>query len=152
MRARARPLFLRTVFQILFRISQSNGKNENPKTDISALKSVLGFRVRLQIRNPDFKNLTPDFPTNAPEGLIENTCDSKSQTLRMRYPFQSTGRPIWHRNVWSFRVYTIPVQQPAWIYAGVTRAALTFCGGIMQTNVEPWEGTGVNSLPRESRV
>ena len=22
------------------------------------------------------------------------TCDSKSQTLRMRYPFQSTGRPI----------------------------------------------------------
>ena len=55
MRARARPLFLRTVFQILFRISQSNGKNENPKTDISALKSVFGFRVRLQIRNPDFK-------------------------------------------------------------------------------------------------
>ena len=62
MRARARPLFLRTVFQILFRISQSNGKNENPKTDISALKSVFGFRVRLQIRNPDFQNLNPDFP------------------------------------------------------------------------------------------
>ena len=55
MRARARPLFLRTVFQILLRISQSNGKNENPETDISALKSVFGFRVRLQIRNPDFK-------------------------------------------------------------------------------------------------
>ena len=55
MSARARPLFLPTVFQILFRISQSNGKNENPKTDISALKSVFGFRVRLQIRNPDFK-------------------------------------------------------------------------------------------------
>ena len=35
MRVRARPLFLRTVFQILFRISQSNGKNKNPKTDIS---------------------------------------------------------------------------------------------------------------------
>ena len=62
MRAPARPLFLRTVFQILFRISQSNGKNENPKTDISALKSVFGFRVRLQIRNPDFQNLNPDFP------------------------------------------------------------------------------------------
>ena len=55
MRGRARPLFLTTVFQILFRISQSNGKNENPKTDISALKSVFGFCVRLQIRNPDFK-------------------------------------------------------------------------------------------------
>ena len=54
MGARARPLFLRTVFQIVFRISQSNGKNENPTTDISALKSVFGFRVRLQIRNPYF--------------------------------------------------------------------------------------------------
>ena len=62
MRARARPLFLRTVFQILLRISQSNGKNENPKTDISALKSVFGFRVRLEIRNPDFENLNPDLP------------------------------------------------------------------------------------------
>ena len=55
MRARARPLFLRTVFQILFQISQSKDKNEYPKTDISALKSVFGFRVRLQTRNPDFK-------------------------------------------------------------------------------------------------
>ena len=62
MRARARPLFLRTVFLILFRISQSNGKNENPKTDTSALKSVFGFRVLLQIRNPDFQNLNPDSP------------------------------------------------------------------------------------------
>ena len=26
--------------------------------------------------------------------LIKYTCASKSQTLRMRYPFQSTGRPI----------------------------------------------------------
>ena len=55
MRARGRPLFLRTVFQNLLRISQSNGKNENPETDISALKSVFGFHVRWQIRNPDFK-------------------------------------------------------------------------------------------------
>ena len=62
MRACARQLFVRRVFQILFRISQSNGKNENPKTDISALKSVSGFRVRLEIRNPDFENLNPDFP------------------------------------------------------------------------------------------
>ena len=45
MRPRARPLFLRTVFQILFRIFQSNGKNENPETDISGLKSVFEFRV-----------------------------------------------------------------------------------------------------------
>ena len=26
--------------------------------------------------------------------LIKYTCDPKSQTLRMRYPFQSIGRPI----------------------------------------------------------
>ena len=42
--------------------------------------------------------------------LIKYTCHSKSQTLRMRYPFQSTGRPISHRNGWSFRVYLIPLQ------------------------------------------
>ena len=36
MRARARPLFLRSVFQILFRISQEKGKNDNQKIDISA--------------------------------------------------------------------------------------------------------------------
>ena len=42
--------------------------------------------------------------------LIKYTCHSKSQTLRMRYPFQSTGRPISHRNGWSFRVYLIPLR------------------------------------------
>ena len=41
--------------------------------------------------------------------LIKYTGDSKSQTLRMRYPFQSTGRPISHRNRSSFRVYMIPL-------------------------------------------
>ena len=42
--------------------------------------------------------------------------DSKSQTLRMRYPFQSTSRPISHRNVWSFRVYMMPLRDfvPEW--------------------------------------
>ena len=42
--------------------------------------------------------------------LIKCTCDSKSRTLRMRYPFQSTGRPISHRNGWSFHVYMIPLR------------------------------------------
>ena len=48
--------------------------------------------------------------------LIKYTCDSKSQTLRMCYPFQSTGRPISHRNRWSFRVYMIPLRDfiPEW--------------------------------------
>ena len=57
MRERRRPLFLRTVFQILFRIYRSNGKKGNSKTDISALKSVFRFRVQFQIRNQDFKIL-----------------------------------------------------------------------------------------------
>ena len=57
---------LRTVFQILFRISQLNGKNENPKTDNLSLKFVFGFRVRLQIRNPDFKILIRISQSNAP--------------------------------------------------------------------------------------
>ena len=48
--------------------------------------------------------------------LIKYMCDSKSQTLRMRYPFQSTGRPISHRNAWSFRVYMVPLRDfvPEW--------------------------------------
>ena len=48
--------------------------------------------------------------------LIKYTCDSKLQTLRMRYLFQSTCRPISHRNVWSFCVYMIPMRDfvPEW--------------------------------------
>ena len=42
--------------------------------------------------------------------LIKYTCDSKSQTLHMRYTFQSTDRPISHRNGWSFPVYMIPLR------------------------------------------
>ena len=42
--------------------------------------------------------------------LIKYTFGSKSLTLRMRYAFQSTGRPISHRNGWSFRVYMIPLR------------------------------------------
>ena len=58
--------------------------------------------------------------------LIKYTRDSKSQTLRMRFPFQSTGRPISHRNV--FRVYMIPLRDfvPEW-------------------NSRPGTTTGVNS-------
>ena len=41
--------------------------------------------------------------------LIKYTADSKSETLRMRYPFQSAGRPISPQNGWSFRVYMIPL-------------------------------------------
>ena len=36
--------------------------------------------------------------------LIKYTCDLKSQILRIRYLSQSSGRPISHRNEWSFHV------------------------------------------------
>ena len=75
--------------------------------------------------------------------LIKCTCDSKSRTLRMRYPFQSTGRPISHRNGWSFRVYMIPLRDfaPEWNSRPGTRTGVKsrrgdsrqyeICGGIM---------------------
>ena len=59
---------------------------------------------------------------------------SKSQTLRMRYPFQSTNRPISHRSKCSFRVYMIPLRDfvPEW-------------------NSRPGATTGVNSRRGDSR-
>ena len=57
--------------------------------------------------------ITRSFYISLFEGTLHDdkyTCDSKSRTLRMRYPFQSTGRPISHRNGWSFRVYMIPLR------------------------------------------
>ena len=62
MRARARPLFLRTVFQILFRISQSNGKKEIPK-HISQrwnLFSNFAFDCRSEIRILKSKSRFPN--------------------------------------------------------------------------------------------
>ena len=58
--------------------------------------------------------------------LLKYTCDSKSQTLRTRYPFQSTGRPISHRNEWSFRVYMTLLQDfvPEWDSRPGTRTGL----------------------------
>ena len=66
--------------------------------------------------------------------LLKYTCGSKWQTLRIRYPFQSIGRPISHRNGWSFRVYMIPLRDfvPEW-------------------NSRPGTRTGVNSRRDDSR-
>ena len=62
-------------FSILFRISQSNGKKENPTTpDLDFLIEIhpedgflggeirFGFRVRLGNPDLDFEKLNPDFP------------------------------------------------------------------------------------------
>ena len=81
MRARARPLFLRKIFQILFLVSQSNGKNENPKTDISAWS---------QRWNPvsDYSHITQELePWTAvsPSGIIS----TKSVAVR---PLDTKGR------------------------------------------------------------
>ena len=66
--------------------------------------------------------------------LVKYTCDSNSQTLRMRYPFQSMGRPILHRNGWSFRVYMIPLRN-----------------FVPEGNSRPGKRTGVNSRRGNSR-
>lgn len=49
-----------------------------------------------------------------------------------------------------------PVQQPGWSRTGMTRtgmtsSSMTFCGGIMLTNTEPQERSGMNSHRYESR-
>ena len=76
--------------------------------------------------------------SKVPFMLVKYTSDSKSQTLRMCYPLQSTDKPISYQNKWSFCVYMILLRDfiPEWIlapvtYTGVTRASMTFCGGIM---------------------
>ena len=66
--------------------------------------------------------------------LIKYKCDSKSPTLHMRYPFQSTGTPISCRNRWSFRVYMIL----SWDF-------------IPEWNSRPGTTTGVNSRQGDSR-
>ena len=73
--------------------------------------------------------------------LIKYTCDSKSQTLRMRSPFQTDrfhtetrGRVVftWYPFEISHESEILaPVQEPGWTHAGVTRAGVTFWGGIM---------------------
>ena len=64
MRARSRPLF-----------GFLNGMVKIQKTDISALKSVFEFRVRLQIRNPDFKIEIQISRSNAPSAFFFFFCD-----------------------------------------------------------------------------
>ena len=72
--------------------------------------------------------------------------DSKSQTLRMRYPFQPTVKSefrfhtetggrfafTWYSCEISYRSEILaPVQQLGWYHTGVTRAGMTFCGDIL---------------------
>ena len=81
MRVHARPLFLRTVLQILFRISQSNDKKGNPKNqDLDFLIEIhledgflggeIRFRISRSIGKLDFENLNPDFPIERTLGFV----------------------------------------------------------------------------------
>ena len=96
--------------------------------------------------------------------LIKYTCNSKSQALRMRYLFQSTGRRISHRNGRSFRVYMIPlrdfvpewnlapVQEPEWTQPGWLEPAWHFvvvsCKQIQSHEREPqWTRSGTKVAP-----
>ena len=71
--------------------------------------------------------------------LIKYMCDSKLQSFRMHYPFQSTCRLISHQHGWLFCMYThssslneilAPVQHN-WVECRLEwldRAGMTFCG------------------------
>ena len=57
--------------------------------------------------------MTGSFHVSLFEGTLyvdKYMCDSKLQTLRMHYQFQSTSRPITHRNERLFHVYMILLQ------------------------------------------
>ena len=57
--------------------------------------------------------------------LHEKTRTGASFTLGWRFWF-------WYRCEISYRSEILaPVREPGWTHAGVTRAGITFCGGIM---------------------
>ena len=70
------PLFLRTVFQILFQISQSNGKNGNPKHisqhDLSVEIGILKTKSR-------FPNQTH---LKAFKSFMNNNINNKNDPIR----------------------------------------------------------------------
>ena len=57
--------------------------------------------------------------------------NTHKQTLLMRCPFQSTSRPISHRNLRSFRVYVIPLWDfvPEWNSHPSTTIGVNSCQG-----------------------
>ena len=88
MHACARPLFLRTVFQILFQISQLNGKNGNPKqisqhdlsVEIGILKSKSRFRN--QTHPKAFKSLMNNNINNKNDPIQKDQGSIKKLVLR----------------------------------------------------------------------
>ena len=64
------------------------------------------------------------------------TCDSKSQTLRMRYPFQC----FTPKRLWSFRVYMIPLPDfvPEWNSRPGTRTGVNSRRGDLRRHNILW--------------
>ena len=99
--------------------------------------------------------------------LIKYICDSKLQSFRMRYPFQSTCRLISHQHGWLFCIYIqisslneilAPVQHnwvecrlewlvPAWHFVVVSRKQ------IKSHEREPeWTHAGTKVVPVSSKL
>ena len=72
MRTRARTLFLRAVFQILFRISHSNGKKEIQKLISQRWNPVLDFAFYCKSEIRILKSKSR-FPNRTPAPYIEKT-------------------------------------------------------------------------------
>jgi len=72
MRARARTLFLRAVFQILFQISQSNGKKEIQKLISQRWNPALDFAFDCKSEIRVLKSKS-GFPNRTPAPYIEKT-------------------------------------------------------------------------------
>ena len=94
--------------------------------------------------------------------LLKYTRDSKSQTLRMHFPFHSTSRPISHQNACSFHVYMIPLRDfvPEWHSRPGTTTRVNSCRSDSRRHDILWRydvnkcramrGNRSDSLRRES--
>ena len=109
--AKRRPLFTRIVLQILFRISQSNGKKEIHKiskstmrTDLLEVKSVFGFRFRLQ----NLKSLLPVLQSDISLGawflLLFHVLVSGHNWLYSIHMFRPNPRNYWDLTIKSVSV------------------------------------------------
>ena len=75
--------------------------------------------------------VTGSFHISLFKGTLDKIREIQNETLRMRYPFQSTGRPISHRNAWSFRVCMTSLRDfvPKWNSRPGTKAGVNWRRG-----------------------
>ena len=73
MRARARPLFLRTVFQILFRISQERKKRKERESKNRYFSVEILFRISRSIANPKYSGSSRNGHSQNRKALLSST-------------------------------------------------------------------------------